>query len=79
MIICVVFQRLYEVYYANYTEIHRLCTTLWLYVIAKMCAFIEKMTVQNVYCPVDIVFAMRNESTTMVNNKKIQLLYVYLF
>ena len=33
---------------------------------------------QNVYCPVDIVFAMRNEST-MVNNKKIQILYVYLF
>ena len=33
-----------------------------------MCAFIQKMTVQNVYCRVDIVFAMRNDST-MVNNK----------
>ena len=34
-IIGVVFQRLFEVYYANYIEIHRLCIILWLYTALK--------------------------------------------
>ena len=43
-----------------------------------MCTFIQKMTVQNVYIVVYyIVFTMRNKST-MVNSKKIQILYYCL-